>query len=328
MNDDHVQRLRYFKGQLLTAKDFEDQQTYHREKLKRFIDRFPRGIINGLDVTYFTPEAGNPEDSEAFLIGEGLAIDADGNMINVPENGIRVKVTEFNEDKPYLGLAYEEEEICLQQGCESPAKKNRIIEKVKVVWSNLPNTPGKGQKYPIITVAKVEFKPSSTIKETHFSAGRIGTNHIILNMDSDGPLIRLDAALITEKLIDKGAVKTANIAKWEKNSDPESGIDTEHLKDAVVTPEKLALIKVLMKCTICSKAPIPFPLNVQFPDGIEPTAIIQVIPTDSNDAIIWTSQVKLLPNQNLDYTLFIHSVEGREVGFQVRKINFGAVINP
>ncbi len=81
-----------------------------------------------------------------------------------------------------------------------------------------------------------------------------------------------------------------------------------------------------MEGSISSTEPLPFPLNTQFPDGIEPTAIIQVIPTDGADEVIWTTKVKLLENQNMNYTLFINCVEGNEVGFQVRKINLGAVI--
>ena len=50
MENENIQRLRYSKGQLLTAKDFEDQQSYHREKLDRFIERFPHGIVTGLKV--------------------------------------------------------------------------------------------------------------------------------------------------------------------------------------------------------------------------------------------------------------------------------------
>jgi hypothetical protein len=213
MNDDHVQRLRYFKGQLLTAKDFEDQQTYHREKLNRFIERFPHGIVRDLNVVYSPADPGNQEDFEAFHILEGLAIDADGNMLVVPKNGIRVNVSEFNEDKPYLGLEYEEEATYSRQGSENPTQKNRIIEKVTAVWSKLPNAPDNNQKNPIITVAKIASRSNTTIDETVIAAladEKKSTDYLIFEK-LPGEAIRLDAGLVNEELIADNAISTRTI---------------------------------------------------------------------------------------------------------------------
>ena len=152
------------------------------------------------------------EDFEAFLIQEGLAINDDGKQLIVPKQEIRVKVTDFNESRPYLGLIYEEEEACVRQGCESPAKNNRILEKVKVVWSILPNTPDQDQQGSIITVAKIEARSSTTIDETTLPAEKKCTNHLILDKDKPGePVIRLDAGLITEEQIADDAISTDKI---------------------------------------------------------------------------------------------------------------------
>ena len=212
MENENIQRLRYSKGQLLTAKDFEDQQSYHREKLDRFIERFPHGIVTGLKVICSAADSADMEDFEAFLIQEGLAINDDGKQLIVPKQEIRVKVTDFNESRPYLGLIYEEEEACVRQGCESPAKNNRILEKVKVVWSILPNTPDQDQQGSIITVAKIEARLNTTIDETTLPAEKKCTNHLILDKDKPGePVIRLDAGLITEEQIADDAISTDKI---------------------------------------------------------------------------------------------------------------------
>ena len=50
MSNGQLERLIYYKGQLLTSRDFEDQQEYHRKKLQQFVQRFPYGIVKGLNV--------------------------------------------------------------------------------------------------------------------------------------------------------------------------------------------------------------------------------------------------------------------------------------
>jgi hypothetical protein len=73
-----MQRLRFFDGQLLTAKDFQTEQTYQIEK-RRLHNRMLHGvgIVHGLAVSV--------EDGPraAVVVSPGLAIDRIGNEILV-----------------------------------------------------------------------------------------------------------------------------------------------------------------------------------------------------------------------------------------------------
>jgi hypothetical protein len=72
------QRVHFFDGRLLTAKDFQDEQAYHLEK-RRLHNRLfhPSGVVSGLEVG----EAGGT----TVLVQPGVAIDGLGREIIVPE---------------------------------------------------------------------------------------------------------------------------------------------------------------------------------------------------------------------------------------------------
>ncbi len=74
-----LKRSRFFSGQLLTPEDFEREQQYVREKLKRHnrtLHGF--GIVSGLQVKI---------DSGQIVVGPGLALDCEGNelLIETPQ---------------------------------------------------------------------------------------------------------------------------------------------------------------------------------------------------------------------------------------------------
>lgn len=72
-------RPRYFEGRLLTARDLEDEQSYHREKRRRLVRAVVGwGIVDGLSV------AVDPGPEAGVRIAAGLAIDAAGELIEVP----------------------------------------------------------------------------------------------------------------------------------------------------------------------------------------------------------------------------------------------------
>lgn len=196
MNEDTtLQRLIYYKGQLLTAQDFEDQQKYHKQKLEQLTQRFPIGIVRGLNVVISSDKDG----TEVFLIEQGLAIDAVGNAIVVPTQGLRMPVDQFQSDKPYLSLKYTESKTHKSQSpCEDSKHYNRINEGVEVTWETAPNISDPENKEARITVARIRPK---TDADKSLPAEVLGSKHVI---EGAGDLtIRLDAGLIGEAQLDE-----------------------------------------------------------------------------------------------------------------------------
>lgn len=212
-----VERLRYFKGQLLTADDFKAEQTYHRDRVTNLLRRFPYGIIDGLNVVPKTKTEADPESFDGFLIEEGLAVDEDGNQIVVPAEGIRIlreNVLPERANNPYLSLVYFEELLCVGTLCDSAQKNNRIHEAVGISWVSAPNIRNNEDR-PTITVAYIEKTDEDTL---------------ILKTDisPDGKLIRIDARVIDEENIKDGAVSESKIAS---NAVTESKIAADAITD-------------------------------------------------------------------------------------------------
>lgn len=220
MESTELKRLIYYKGQHLTAQDFNDQQEYHRKRFSQFVARFSYGIIRGLKVE-FKP-GNNIPSFDAFKIKGGLAMDDDGEVLIVPEEGIYVDTAEFDENSPYLNIKYEEKEDKVVHSALLPPKRNnRKVERVIHEWDSIPNRLSKN----IITVARI-------IKNVDGSFN-------ILHEDAPGELkIRIDAALVDEDQILDGAVTSPKIAK--ANPAENKGIRTDHIRDKAVAEPKIA----------------------------------------------------------------------------------------
>ncbi|MBD5799842.1 hypothetical protein BHU24_25050 [Bacillus pseudomycoides] len=97
------ERMNYFPGQLLTAKNFKDEQTYMNEK-RQLINRliFGRGIVEGLNVV----QVG--ESGREFKITIGVAFDEHGQEIVVSEEK-QINVNEIPFTKFYVWVEYSEE---------------------------------------------------------------------------------------------------------------------------------------------------------------------------------------------------------------------------
>lgn len=70
-------RPRYFDGRLLTAKDLQAEQNYHREK-RRLLNRALHGwgVVEGLEVA---------ASGDAITVSPGFALDPEGNEIVIPD---------------------------------------------------------------------------------------------------------------------------------------------------------------------------------------------------------------------------------------------------
>jgi len=92
-------RLRYFTGQLLSAEDLRDEQSYLLDRLRRH-NRFLHGwgVVSGLEV-----KVDNATDIE---VAPGIAIDCAGNELVVPST-LRL-VIPSGADRFYVSLTYAE----------------------------------------------------------------------------------------------------------------------------------------------------------------------------------------------------------------------------
>lgn len=228
MSCDGISRIKYYQGQMLTARDFQDEQDYHRQKHSNLLRRFPYGIIGGLEVTCAEKDEELPGDYDGFLIKEGLAVDDQGNEIIVPEQGYKVPLTEFDPNKPYLSFRYIEEETQVGNGvCGASTKNNRIQECFSHSWDTAPNIS------PSITVALIEVVDEN--------AGSCGDFSVQLTEEEGGPRIRIDAQLIdTEQIADSAIVESkirTNAVTSMKIND--GAVSEAKLSDGAVSANKL-----------------------------------------------------------------------------------------
>ncbi len=96
-----LRRVRYFDGRLLTARDFETEQHYFREKSRRHnLFLHGAGIACGLTVSL---------ESGDVRVEPGYALDGYGREVSVPEPAkLRLPVSG---DLVYLCVQYAEREI-------------------------------------------------------------------------------------------------------------------------------------------------------------------------------------------------------------------------
>lgn len=212
-NNGCIKRIRYYKGQVLTARDFQDQQAYHLDKLRRHVKRFPFGVVEGLEVEFNVAR-------DVFFIEPGLAVDNSGREIVVGTGGLEVPRTGFDPNKGYLSILYTEKDTCDEQSvCDSPRKYNRVCEKPVYQWDSTPDPTGNR-----ITLAKVE------------ETGDDDQYRFLTELDEEGRRIRLNARVIEEEnVIFRGI--NGHDHSGDVNGTP---IDTEGLVNGAVTEPKIA----------------------------------------------------------------------------------------
>lgn len=105
-NSTGIERPRYFQGQLLTEKDFSDEQDYFREKLRRH-NRLLHGwgVVCGLHVT---PAAAGC----AVVVSPGYALDPCGDEILLEQEALLGLPGEGGEDGDLLSRPGEKGAAC------------------------------------------------------------------------------------------------------------------------------------------------------------------------------------------------------------------------
>jgi hypothetical protein len=99
---DMSKRVRFFAGQLLTAADFEAEQTYHME-MRRLHNRSLHGvgIVEGLRVSDDDTQSGE------VVVSPGFALDGFGNEI-VVDRPVRLDVGPCGKEICFVTLRYTE----------------------------------------------------------------------------------------------------------------------------------------------------------------------------------------------------------------------------
>jgi hypothetical protein len=131
-------RIRYFSGQLLTAGDFNDDQRYHRDKLRRVIRHLHgRGVVSGLEVQVEESSS----DRGAVRIEPGAAITPDGELLVV--NACRRCDVTLQGEASFVSLVYTEHNTrSVATGDPASLEASRIEEGVGVVLTADPPHDG------------------------------------------------------------------------------------------------------------------------------------------------------------------------------------------
>lgn len=131
----------YFTGQLLTARDFQAEQEYHQQK-RRLLNRTLHGygVVCGLLVT-----PTEPPDPARVTVEAGLALDASGREIVIPEptkldlSACLDEEESRERERPqwlFVTLEYEEKETesvpVLGPDGEEPSQPSRIEESYRL----------------------------------------------------------------------------------------------------------------------------------------------------------------------------------------------------
>lgn len=267
-NNGCIKRIRYYKGQVLTAKDFQDQQAYHRDKLQRHVKRFPFGVLQGLDVKF---------ENDVFIIEAGSAVDSSGREIMVGVGGLTVPRTSFDPSKSYLSVIFTEKDSCDEQSvCEGPKKYNRTCEQAGYRWDNTPDPTGNR-----ITLAKVE---ESTDEEEPYI--------FRTDFDDQGRRIRLDAKLVDEQnIIFRDINGHDHTGEGKGTPIPTDGIENQAITNAKITDGAVTTLKIatgaVTQDKLANNSVIPDKLNDDavesqkiadadnLPDSTDPTGVNQ-----------------------------------------------------
>ena len=145
----NLERVRYFFGKLLSVDEFQEEQSYFLNRLRRH-NRFLHGwgVVGGLDVSV-------SRDNEV-VVSAGLAIDCAGNEIVVAEP-VCIPLG-AGKGTRYVAIRYKEQEVRpAPAGTET--EHSRIREAAEVLALDVnpgtghrgigPGTPGCGQAHPL-----------------------------------------------------------------------------------------------------------------------------------------------------------------------------------
>ncbi len=165
-----VERLRYYERQFLGATDFNDEQNYHRDSLRRhLLGPHTWGIVTGLELSTAAAESGQGVD---VTIECGLAVDAFGRTIALLDQTALAKdqfealADQTNTQWVDVGLRYVEQTTGQPspgfETCATGGDECRIVE----TYAVQVNTPGQiGVVNNDVTVAGQPLDPANAVAD-------------------------------------------------------------------------------------------------------------------------------------------------------------------
>lgn len=165
-----VERLHYYERQFLGATDFNDEQNYHRDSLRRhLLGPHTWGIVTGLELTTAAAASGTGVD---VTIEYGLAVDAFGRTIALLDRVALAKdqfealADQTSTQWVDVGLRYVEQTTGQPppgfQTCATGGDEYRIVE----TYAVQVNTPGQvGVVDNDVTVAGQSVDPANAVAD-------------------------------------------------------------------------------------------------------------------------------------------------------------------
>ncbi len=163
-----LKRVNPFQGLVIDADTWQDAHNYHRDQQRLHVLAFhDTGIVSGLEVT-----AGNPPDY-SVIIGSGMAIDPEGNVIIVPQDQ-RYRLQTPNEKSViYLIIQFREIPAEPFQPPEG-GQPTRILEAYRIQEREfLPSEP-------YVELSRIDFDPAQPAIKTASHAAKPALNEIDL----------------------------------------------------------------------------------------------------------------------------------------------------
>ena len=133
-----AKRVRFFAGQLLTAADFEAEQTYHTE-MRHLHNRLLHGIgiVEGLQVSE------HDSQNDAITVSPGFALDGFGNEI-VVDCPVCLTISPCEKEICFVTLRYTETATDPVPTANGASEFSRVTEAFAVATA--AEDPGRGEK--------------------------------------------------------------------------------------------------------------------------------------------------------------------------------------
>ena len=156
-------RPRYFYGQLLSAADFQAEQDYSRNMMKRHnCCLFGSGIVTGLRIT--VDSSSSTKDEPVITVAPGCAIAPDGQLLSVCE-ALRCVLRAFG-PAGYVVLRYFERAVDPIPALSGTPEPSRFEEGVAVAFEEKPLGQG-------VAIARLNRKAGRWVLDRQFHPPKV-----------------------------------------------------------------------------------------------------------------------------------------------------------